>query len=119
MANPNLPHVVIIGAGFAGLEAALALKRATARIMVLDRRNHHVFQPLLYQVATASLSPADIASPIRHVLGRQANTQVLLANVKGIDTTRRVLQLDDGPLPYDYLILAPGSSHAYFGHPEW
>ena len=114
-----MPHVVIIGAGFAGLDAARALGRAPIKVTVLDRRNHHVFQPLLYQVATASLSPADIASPIRHVLSRQANTHVLLADVKAIDPSRKVLRLDDGELPYDYLIVAPGSSHTYFGHPEW
>ncbi len=115
----SLPHVVIVGAGFAGLDAARALRRAPATVTVLDRHNHHVFQPLLYQVATAGLSPADIASPIRHVLSRQANTRVLLADVKGIDLSRRVLSLDDGQISYDYLIVATGSSHTYFGHPEW
>ena len=115
----SLPHVVIIGAGFAGLDAARALRRAPATVTVLDRRNHHVFQPLLYQVATAGLSPADIASPIRHVLARQANTRVLLADVSGIDLSRRALSLDEGELSYDYLIVATGSSHTYFGHPEW
>jgi NADH dehydrogenase len=110
---------VIIGAGFAGLDAARALRRAPAKVTVVDRRNHHVFQPLLYQVATASLSPADIASPIRHVLSRQTNTQVLLGDVTGIDPSRKVLRLDGDELSYDYLIVAPGSSHTYFGHPEW
>ena len=105
------PHVVIVGAGFAGLDAARALRRAPVTVTVLDRRNHHVFQPLLYQVATAGLSPADIASPIRHVLARQANTRVLLADVKGIDLSRRALSLDGGELSYDYLIVATGSSH--------
>jgi NADH dehydrogenase len=113
------PHVVIVGAGFAGLDAARALRRAPARVTVLDRSNHHLFQPLLYQVATASLSPADIASPIRHVLSRQANTRVLLADVKGVDLSKKVLHLDGEDLSYDYLIIATGSSHTYFGHPEW
>jgi NADH dehydrogenase len=115
----TIPRVVIIGAGFAGLDAARALRRAPAKVTVVDRRNHHVFQPLLYQVATASLSPADIASPIRHVLSRQTNTQVLLGDVTGIDPSRKVLRLDGDELSYDYLIVAPGSSHTYFGHPEW
>jgi NADH dehydrogenase len=115
----TMPHVVIIGAGFAGLDAARALRRSPAKVTVVDRRNHHVFQPLLYQVATASLSPADIASPIRHVLSRQTNTHVLLGDVTGIDPSRKVLRLDGDELSYDYLIVAPGSSHTYFGHPEW
>jgi len=114
------PHVVIIGAGFGGLEAARALGRAPLRVTLLDRNNHHLFQPLLYQVATASLSPADIASPIRRVVSRQLNTQVLLADVKAIDAAHQVLLLDeDDEMAYDYLIVAAGASHAYFGHPEW
>jgi len=115
----SFPHVVIVGAGFGGLAAARSLGRAAVRVTVLDRSNHHLFQPLLYQVATASLSPADIASPIRHVLARQDNTRVLLATVRRIDVGRRMIVLDDGEIPYDYLILAAGSTHAYFGHPEW
>jgi NADH dehydrogenase len=119
-ANPEvLPHVVIVGAGFAGLYAARTLKRAPVRLTVIDRRNHHVFQPLLYQVATASLSPSDIAYPIRAVLRRQANTRVLLAEAIAIDTRTRTLILEDGELAYDYLILATGARHSYFGHPEW
>jgi NADH dehydrogenase len=114
-----MPHVAIVGAGFAGLDAARALRRAPVEVTVLDRSNHHLFQPLLYQVATASLSPADIASPIRHVLSRQTNTRVLLADVERIDLARKVLRLDEGELSYDYLIIATGSSHTYFGHPEW
>jgi len=113
------PHVVIVGAGFGGLEAARTLAHASVRVTVLDRSNHHLFQPLLYQVATASLSPADIASPIRRVLSRQLNTQVLLGAVKAIDTARHVVLLDDDEVTFDYLILAAGASHAYFGHPEW
>ncbi|RPH64055.1 MAG: NAD(P)/FAD-dependent oxidoreductase [Acidobacteria bacterium] len=115
----RVPHVVIVGAGFAGLEAARALRRAPVHVTVLDRSNHHLFQPLLYQVATASLSPADIASPIRHVLSRQTNTRVLLADVQGVDLPNRMLRLDGDELSYDYLIVATGSSHTYFGHPEW
>lgn len=113
------PHVVIVGAGFGGLEAARALRRAPVRVTVLDRSNHHLFQPLLYQVATASLSPADIASPIRRVLARQVNTQVLLANVRAIDVARRTIVLEDDEIAYDFAIVAAGSSHAYFGHSEW
>jgi NADH dehydrogenase len=114
-----MPHVAIVGAGFAGLDAARALRRAPVEVTVLDRSNHHLFQPLLYQVATASLSPADIASPIRHGLSRQTNTRVLLADVERIDLARKALRLDEGELSYDYLIIATGSSHTYFGHPEW
>ena len=113
------PHVVIIGGGFGGLYAARALRRAPARITVIDRRNHHLFQPLLYQVATASLSPADIAAPIRHVLARQDRTEVLLAEARAIDVSRRLVMLDDGAIDYDYLIVATGATHSYFGHDEW
>jgi NADH:quinone reductase (non-electrogenic) len=113
------PHVVIVGSGFGGLEAARTLAHVPVRVTVLDRSNHHLFQPLLYQVATASLSPADIASPIRRVLSRHSNTQVLLGAVKAIDTARNVVLLDDDEVTFDYLILAAGASHAYFGHPEW
>ena len=114
-----LPHVVIVGAGFAGLYAARTLKRAPIRLTVIDRRNHHLFQPLLYQVATAGLSPSDIAYPIRAVLRRQENTRVLLAEAVAIDTQTQTLTLQDGELKYDYLILATGARHSYFGHPEW
>lgn len=113
------PHVVIIGGGFGGLYAARALRGAAVRVTVIDRRNHHVFQPLLYQVAMAALSPGDIASPIRWILRRQRNVEVLLADARAIDATRRIVTLADGEIGYDYLIVATGSTHAYFGHDEW
>lgn len=113
------PRVVIIGGGFGGLYAARALAGAPVRVTVLDRRNHHVFQPLLYQVAMAALSPGDIASPIRWILRRQRNVEVLLANVKAIVPAERRLILADGEMDYDYLIVASGATHAYFGHDEW
>ena len=113
------PHVVIVGGGFAGLQAAKALREAPVLVTLIDRRNHHLFQPLLYQVATAVLSPADIAQPIRSVLRGQANVDVILAEVEAIDPEKHEVVLDDGRLPYDYLILATGANHAYFGHDEW
>lgn len=113
------PRVVIVGAGFGGLTAARALAGAPLQVTVVDRRNHHLFAPLLYQVATAALSPGEIAYPIRSILSRQTNTRVLLADATGIDLERRELTLADGTLPFDYLILAAGSRHAYFGHDEW
>jgi NADH dehydrogenase len=113
------PHVVIVGAGFGGLRAARALKRGDVRITVIDRRNYHLFQPLLYEVATAGLSPSDIAYPIRAALRRQKNTRVFLAEVVAIDTKRRKVILQDGEVEYDYLILATGAGHSYFGHPHW
>jgi NADH:ubiquinone reductase (H+-translocating) len=115
----DAPHVVIIGGGFGGLAAAQALKRAPVRITLLDRRNHHLFQPLLYQVATAGLSPGDIAAPIRWILRRQRNVRVLLAEARAIDPASRIVTLDEGSITYDYLIVATGATHAYFGHPEW
>jgi NADH:ubiquinone reductase (H+-translocating) len=115
----RLPHVVVVGGGFGGLYAARALAEAPVRVTLVDRRNHHLFQPLLYQVATAVLSPADIASPIRVILRRQQNVTVLLAEATAIDAARREVVLADGRLPYDYLILAAGVRHAYFGHDEW
>ncbi|MEN3336501.1 MAG: hypothetical protein V7647_177 [Acidobacteriota bacterium] len=111
--------MIIAGGGFGGLYAARALRAAPVRITLLDRRNHHVFQPLLYQVATAALSPGDIASPIRWILRRQANIEVLLAELRRVDTSRRTVILADGEMEYDYLILATGATHAYFGHDEW
>ena len=113
------PRVVIVGAGFGGLYAAQALRAAPVDIVVVDRYNHHVFQPLLYQVATAGLSPGDIACPIRTVLRRQRNARVILAEVVGIDVAARTVVLSDGSITYDRLILASGARHAYFSHPEW
>lgn len=113
------PHVVIVGGGFGGLAAARALRRAPVHVTLVDRRNHHLFQPLLYQVATAGLSPADIAYPIRAVLSRQANANVILAEATAIDVARHELVLSDGRLGYDYLVVATGARHAYFGHDEW
>ena len=113
------PRVVIVGGGFAGLYAAKALNHADLQITLVDRRNHHLFQPLLYQVATAALSPGDIAYPIRAILRKQKNVRVLLAEVVSVDTQGRVLRLKDGELSYDFLILATGARHAYFGHEEW
>src|SRR5262245_42103047 len=115
----STPHVVIIGGGFGGLWAAKALKHAPVRVTLLDRHNHHVFQPLLYQVATAALSPADIASPIRWVLRKQKNVQVLLADVRAINAPGQAVVTDRGDIAYDYLILATGAAHSYFNHPEW
>jgi NADH dehydrogenase len=114
------PKVVIVGGGFAGLNAAKALKDAPVEITLVDRRNHHLFQPLLYQVATATLSPADIASPIREVLRKQRNTRVWLDEVTSVDPERKQVHLETrGVLDYDYLILAAGARHSYFGHDEW
>ena len=118
--SPAAPHrVAVVGAGFGGLYAAKALKRAPVQLTVIDRRNFHLFQPLLYQVATGGLSPGEIASPVRHVLGKQRNTRVWMAEVKDIDPRSRCLELDDGKVSYDTLILAPGSHHHYFGHDGW
>ena len=117
---PDTPHVVIIGGGFGGLDAARTLAGAPVRVTLVDRHNYHLFQPLLYQVATASLSPGDIASPIRWVLRHQRNVQVLLAEARAIDPSTRRVVIDPGPaILYDYLIVASGATHAYFGHPEW
>jgi NADH dehydrogenase len=114
------PHVVIIGGGFAGLSAAKVLRNAPVRVTLLDRRNHHVFQPLLYQVATATLSPGDIASPIRWILRRAPNLRVILGEAQRVDTAARRVVLTDGEvLDYDYLIIGTGARHAYFDHPEW
>jgi NADH dehydrogenase len=116
----NQPRVVILGAGFAGLHAAKALAHMRVDVTVIDRRNHHTFQPLLYQVALAVLSPADIAQPIRTILRRQANTQVLMDEVTGIDVEQRQIALESGAsIPYDYLVVATGATHSYFGHNEW
>jgi NADH:ubiquinone reductase (H+-translocating) len=114
------PHVVIVGGGFAGLYCARGLRRAPVRVTVIDRSNFHLFQPLLYQVATASLSPADIAGPIRSILRRQENTEVWMGEVVDVDRKgRRVVLADGVSVAYDYLVLATGATHAYFGHDEW
>src|SRR6187399_992759 len=114
------PHIVIIGAGFAGLACAKALGNAPARVTVIDRTNYHLFVPLLYQVATAALSPADIARPIRRILGKYSNIDVVLGEVVGVDAAARRLRLADGAtLAYDRLVVATGSDDSYFGHPEW
>src|SRR5258706_7812572 len=113
------PRVVIVGGGFAGLTAARTLRRAPVQITLVDRHNHHVFQPLLYQVATAGLSSTNIAAPLRHILRRQRNATVLLADATGVDLRRQRLILRDGELPYDFLVLAAGATHSYFGHEEW
>lgn len=114
-----MPRVVIAGAGFGGLHAARALRKAPVRVTVIDRQNHHLFQPLLYWVATAGLSPADICSPIRHILRKQKNTEVLLAEVTGVDLQDKRVLVGDRSVPYDYLVLATGAHDNYFGHPEW
>jgi NADH dehydrogenase len=114
------PRVVIVGAGFGGLEAAKALARAAVRVTLIDRMNHHCFQPLLYQVATGTLSPADIAWPVRSIFSRQRNTESLMAEVTGVDVSARAVVLTAGRrIAYDYLILATGATHSYFGHDAW
>jgi NADH dehydrogenase len=126
IANPPGPHVVIIGGGFGGLDAARVFAGTPVRVTLLDRHNYHLFQPLLYQVATASLSPGDVASPIRWILRQQKNVQVLLAEALEIDAANRRVIVDSGPsggapppIAYDYAIVATGAAHSYFGHPEW
>jgi len=113
------PQVVIVGGGFGGLEAAKALTHSAADVTLIDRQNHHCFQPLLYQVATAALSPADIAWPIRGILRRQRNVTVLMAAVTGVDTTNKRVLAGNHVFPYDYLVLATGATHSYFGHENW
>jgi NADH dehydrogenase len=119
MPGMAVPRVVILGGGFGGLNAAKALRKAPVDLLLVDRRNHHLFQPLLYQVATAALNPSDIATPIRRILRHQANTEVILGDATGIDVRGRRVMLSDGEVPYDFLIIATGATHAYFGHPEW
>jgi NADH dehydrogenase len=115
----SIPRAVIIGAGFAGLYAALSLAKAEVKVTLVDCRNHHTFQPLLYQVATAALSPAEIAYPIRHIFKDNRDVSVLLAKATGFDLEHRKVQLDGDELRYDYLLVAAGATHTYFGHPEW
>src|SRR5260370_32695955 len=122
--NPHTPRVVIVGGGFGGLAAAKALGKATVEVILIDRTNHHVFQPLLYQVATSVLAPSQMSSPIREVLRRHKNTTVIMGNVTGVDKAQRCVFVNDAdrehvPVPYDYLILATGARHSYFGHNEF
>jgi NADH dehydrogenase len=113
------PRVVIVGAGFGGLAVAKGLAGAAADLTLIDRQNHHLFQPLLYQVATAGLSPADIAWPVRHLLRRQQNLRVMMGEVTGINTAREVVMLGHAPIAYDWLVIATGATHGYFGHDDW
>src|SRR5213595_3650607 len=115
----NTPRVVVVGAGFGGLEAAKKLACEDVRLTVIDRTNYHLFQPLLYQVATAALSPADIAAPVRAVLSKCRNVEVILAEVESVDVEARKVRTTDMEIDYDYLILAIGARHSYFGHNEW
>jgi NADH:ubiquinone reductase (H+-translocating) len=115
----SMPRVVIVGGGFGGLAAAQALGSAPVRLTLVDRKNYHTFQPLLYQVATAGLSPGEIAAPIRSILRHRNNTEVLMSEVTGFDLDHRRVEMPDGEIPYDYLIVAAGASHAYFGHDDW
>src|SRR5246127_3264687 len=119
MTESRLPRVVIVGAGFGGLNAAMALAKAPAHITVIDRKNHHTFQPLLYQVATAGLSPGEIAAPIRSILRGRKNVEVLMAEVVGFDLEHRTVETPEFHIAYDYLIVAAGAQHSYFGHEEW
>src|SRR6185312_14671016 len=119
MAEEKLPRVVVVGAGFGGLEAAKKLACESVQLTVVDRTNYHLFQPLLYQVATAALSPADIAAPVRAILHKCENVEVILAEVQSIDVNKRIVHAGDFDLAYDYLILATGARHSYFGHDEW
>ncbi len=121
MENPpaETPHVVIIGAGFGGLEAAKKLGGKNVHVTVIDRTNYHLFQPLLYQVATAALSPADIAAPVRAVLSKCENIEVMLAEVQSVDVDAKKIKTTDMEIAYDFLILATGARHSYFGHDEW
>jgi NADH dehydrogenase len=112
-------HIVIVGAGFGGLSAATRLAGADVDVTVIDRRNYHLFQPLLYQVATAGLSPAQIASPIRAILRRASNVRVVLGKVNGIDKQRRIVMVEDSEVAYDQLVVATGARHSYFGHDDW
>ena len=117
--SPQRPKVVIVGAGFGGIEAATALSRVAVDVILLDRQNHHCFQPLLYQVATAALSPAEIAWPIRHMLRQQRNATVFMTEAEAVDLTGRFVETSAGPISYDYLVIATGATHSYFGHDDW
>src|SRR3569833_1772733 len=117
--EPKKPQVIIIGAGFGGLEAAKKLACKDVRLTVIDRTNYHLFQPLLYQVATAALSPADIAAPIRGILRKCRNVEVTLAEVQSVDIDKQIIHAGEVQISSDYLILATGARHSYFGHPEW
>ena len=119
MTDTRIPHVIVIGGGFGGLWTTRALARAPVRITLVDRANHHLFQPLLYQVATAGLSAVDIAAPLRHLLRGQTNVEVRLDEVRGIDPAARRVTMDGGVLDYDFLIVATGATHTYFGHDDW
>src|ERR1700747_3258526 len=119
MTNNRLPRVVIVGAGFGGLNAAQALAKAPVHVTVVDRKNHHTFQPLLYQVATAGLSPGEITAPIRWILRSRSNVEVLLEEVVDFNLDQQKLITKEQALGYDFLIIASGATHAYFGHEEW
>src|SRR5690348_17202005 len=117
--NASTPRIVVVGAGFGGLEAARKLAKLPVQVTVIDRKNHHTFQPLLYQVATAGISPGEIAAPIRWILRGRKNVEVLLGEVTGFDLAHQVVKLTDFEIPYDYLVVAAGATHSYFGHEEW
>ena len=119
LASRNWPRVVIVGAGFGGLRCAQALKDASVAVTLIDRNNFHLFQPLLYQVATAALSPGDIAMPTRQIFRDAPATRLLLSTVTGIDTEKRLVLTERREIPYDYLVLATGATHSYFGKDEW
>ncbi|MBZ5573407.1 MAG: NAD(P)/FAD-dependent oxidoreductase [Acidobacteriia bacterium] len=119
MESKHIPRIVIVGAGFGGLQAARRVAKSPVQVTLIDRRNHHTFQPLLYQVATAGLSPGEIAAPIRWIVRGQRNIEVLLGEVQNFDLEKRIAKLQDLEVPYDFLIIAAGASHAYFGHDEW
>src|SRR5438270_11585730 len=119
MNSEKKPRVLVVGAGFGGLHAARELARLPAQITLIDRKNHHTFQPLLYQVATAGISPGETAAPIRWILRGRKNLEVLMDEVVGFDLDRKIVQLPDLEVPYDYLVVAAGAQHSYFGHDEW
>src|SRR5450755_263482 len=117
--NSSRPRLVVLGGGFGGLYCAKALEDANVDITIVDRKNHHLFQPLLYQVATAALDASDIATPLRQIFAAQDNVRVLLGEAQSIDTARKTVVLTDGELAYDALVIATGVTHTYFGHDEW